>query len=198
MPQKLIPLLGLDLCLGSHLLPYMLECPGCGPARRKATSPTGDIYERLYQDAEERKQERKKTALPPSVLCTTLTQSQLFVTSLVQRQKIAAERVISLRKQRLDEELKELKPAPTINRRSHELAKDRSQRKLKPVVRRSTMYRYDGPKEVEIRLPIDDIEERISPPALPSREDSSVYLSDLLSPQSIAEVSSRPKVSKET
>lgn len=164
----------------------MLECVGCG--RKKATSPSGDIYTRLYQDAEERKQSRQKTSTPPSVLGTTLTQSQLFVTSLVQRHKTALDRVVTLRKQRRDEELKELKPAPTINRRSRELAKDRSLRKFKPMVRRSTVCRYDGPREVEIKLPVDDFED----PAQPSREDSSVYLADLLSSKPITEATNSP------
>lgn len=182
MSQELVALLSLHLSLGSHLLPFMLECAGCGSARKKAASPSGDIYARLYQDAEERKRSRQKTSTPPSVLGTTLTQSQVFVTSLVQRHRTALDRVVTLRKQRRDEELKELKPAPTINRRSQELAKDHSLRKFKPVPRRSTVCRYDGPKEVEIKLPVDDFED----PAQPSREDSSVYLADLLNSQPIS------------
>jgi len=174
----------------------MLECAGCGTARKKATSPSGDIYARLYQDAAERKQGKPKTPTQPSVLGTTLTQSQMFVTSLVQRHRTALERVGAMRKQLRDEELKELKPAPTINRRSRELARDRSLRKVKPGARRSTLCRYDGPKEVEIKLPIDDFEERFLPPAQPSRDDSSVYLADLLSSKPASDTAISPKLTQ--
>lgn len=157
----------------------MLECSGCGPARRKATSPSGDIYERLYQDAAERREIKRKEPEAPLTLTKSLTQSHLFVTQLTQKHRVALDKIVLLRKERRDQELSELKPAPTINRRSQELARGQAHRKSKQGTRRNTVYHYDGPKEVEIKLE-EDCEDR----QIPSRQDSSsVCLSDLLGPK---------------
>ena len=122
-------------------------------------------------------------------------ENKAFVESLVRRHKQTLNHIVQLRKRKLAEELKELKPGPTIGKRSLALAQ--------VTRKRAQMRSVHRPREVEIKLELSRENPRPSFPyrgegitpapssrktlSRPGAEAESVYLSDLLAMKSYAD-----------
>ncbi len=165
-------------------------------SRIRSPPVSGRLHGRVGRVAVSQATSRQASPNPisPRVI-RSAAESKAFIESLVRKHKQTLNHLIQLRKRKLAEEIKELKPIPTISKRSQVLVQ---------TTRKSTQVRaIHKPKEVEIKLELsrEDVKELFpSHPevrsSLPSSRNTmsrlgiggeSVYLADFLARKSFAD-----------